>query len=70
MPNIFSFDWSMPLNEAVAISFIILVFAVCHGSESDLGARHLFLTFKEEVKCDIDEGVRASSLMVSVEIIP
>ena len=59
----------MPLNEAEAISFIILVFAVWHGPESDLGARHLFLTFKEEVKCDIDEGVRASSLMVSVEII-
>ena len=48
---------------------IILVFVVWHGSESDLGARHFFLTFKEEVKCDIDEGVRASSLMVSVEII-
>ena len=46
----------MPLNEAVAISFIILVFAVCHGSELDLGARYI-LTFKEEVKCDIDEGV-------------
>ena len=27
------------------------------------------LTFKEEVKCDIDEGVRVSSLMVSVGII-
>ena len=37
----FFFDWSMPLNEAVAISFIILVFAVCHGSELELGARHI-----------------------------
>ena len=56
------------MNEAVAISFIVLIFAVCHGSELDLGARHI-LTFKEEVKYDIDEGVRVSSLMISVGII-
>ena len=50
MSNIFFFDVSMPLNEALAILF--------HS-----------LTFKEEVKCDINEGVRVSSLMVSVGII-
>ena len=48
MSDTFFFDWSMPLNEAVAIPFIILVFAVCHGSELDLGARHLFLPSKRK----------------------